>query len=239
MKPTYQDLEKQVENLKHELEKSRIDKMVMRLFSSNKAPKLKIHLESKKIIDVNNAAVKFYGYTKGEFLQKTIDDLHVLPPEKRHKEISAALKNMSNKYEFQHRLANGEIKDVEIYGAPLVIDNVTFMFVTIFDITDRKRIERDLLEFNTRFIATINALPDILFECDREGRIYNYYGSQPQLLYVTPQDFLEKTIHEILPEETVLIIDKAIKESYDSGKPNKAIYSLKVPNGLTWFEMSI
>ena len=68
--------------------------------------------------DANKAAVKFYGFSKTELLQKTINDIHTLPPEELNKLMDEAIKNDSNFFEFRHKVANGAIKDVEIYASP-------------------------------------------------------------------------------------------------------------------------
>ena len=47
--------------------------------------------------------------------------------------------------------------------------------------------------------AILGAIPDMLFEFDENGKIYNYHSSTNELLIVTPDYLLGKLCSEILP----------------------------------------
>ncbi len=87
--------------------------------------------------------------------------------------------------------------------------------------------------------ATMDALPDLLFEVDREGRVYDYRATDPQLLYVPPEDFLSKKMSDILPQEAGHVFIAAIKKAAKRGIHTGDQYSLKLPSGIKWFELSI
>lgn len=95
------------------------------------------------------------------------------------------------------------------------------------------RLARDKLE------ATLDALPDLLFEVDREGRIYDYRSPRDDLLYVPPEEFLGKTVEQVLPGEAAGICMDAIDEATRTGRQVGAVYSLEMPSGVRWFELSV
>jgi PAS domain S-box-containing protein len=87
--------------------------------------------------------------------------------------------------------------------------------------------------------ATLNALPDLLFEVDRHGRIYDFRAPHFEKLYVPPQEFLGRTVDQVLPEEAGKLIMDAIGQAVETGRHAGTVYPLETPTGTTWFELSI
>ena len=85
--------------------------------------------------------------------------------------------------------------------------------------------------------ATIDALPDLLFEVDRQGVIYDFHAPHPELLYSPPEQFLGKPMGEVLPEEAMNVIHAAIAQAVH-GPQQGSIYPLLLPDGQHWFELS-
>ena len=146
--PSYKELEQQNEILRQKLEISETNEKFKFYFDFNKAIMLQINSKTKQIINANEAAVNFYGYSKNKLLQKSITDINTLPPDEIDKLMKKAVKNKSNFFQFQHKLADGKIKDVEVYASTLNIDDETFMIITVLDITDRKKTEQALFKKN-------------------------------------------------------------------------------------------
>jgi PAS domain S-box-containing protein len=107
------------------------------------------------------------------------------------------------------------------------------------DITERKWMEEKLKLTHEQLAATVNALPDLMFEVDREGRIHDYRGPESEKPYVPVEGFLGKTVNEVLPPEAADIITGAMAEALEHGHHRGAVYSLPLPDGLRWYELSI
>ena len=107
------------------------------------------------------------------------------------------------------------------------------------EIAERTQAEESLRKTHNDLQATMNAIPDILFEVDGDGHIYNFNVRKDQLLYLSPDDFLGKTVTEVMPEEAAKIIMSAIAEAQEKGFHCGAVYSLDMPEGRQWFELSI
>jgi len=107
------------------------------------------------------------------------------------------------------------------------------------DITKRKRMEKELSEANNRLDATLNALPDLLFEMDETGRIHGYRAPEPDKLYVPPEAFLGRTMEEVLPPESSAVVMEAIREAVANGISFGHEYPLPMPEGQRWFEISV
>jgi PAS domain S-box-containing protein len=87
--------------------------------------------------------------------------------------------------------------------------------------------------------TTINSLPDLLFEIDAEGRYYDFHAAHPDILYVSPDVFMGKTVEETLPPEASKIIMRAIKEAAETGRHTGSVYSLEFEGQPRWFELMI
>jgi PAS domain S-box-containing protein len=104
---------------------------------------------------------------------------------------------------------------------------------------DLKHTEEALQAAHDRLELTLNALPDLLFEVDRDGRIHNFRAPQSDLLYRPPEEFLGQTVNEVLPEEAAHIIMAAIEQAFETGRHSGISYKLDTPAGTMWFELSI
>ncbi len=107
------------------------------------------------------------------------------------------------------------------------------------DITEQKRPAEELRKMQKHLEGTVNALPDLMFEVDAQGRIYNYHTPTLQILYVPPEKFLNKTFRQVLPKDAADTIMRSIAAAAEKGYHRGATYSLKMPEGLCWFELSI
>lgn len=112
------------------------------LFEENPLPVWIYDRETLRVLDVNHAAVRRYGYTREEFLQLALGDLH--PPEEVPRMHSVVRRVREARYvsgEWRHRLKDGSLIDVFVTAHDVVHRGVQARFVLIQDITERKRTE--------------------------------------------------------------------------------------------------
>ncbi|MCA1906730.1 MAG: PAS domain S-box protein, partial [Magnetospirillum sp.] len=112
---------------------------------------LLIEPESGAIIDANDAAAHFYGYSLAQLKGMKIQDINTLGPDEVGAERRKAKAEKRNYFIFPHRLASGELKTVEVYSAP-VRDNVgrPLLLSIIHDITGKAVAEQELTAYRTR-----------------------------------------------------------------------------------------
>ncbi|WP_406661389.1 PAS domain S-box protein [Methanolobus sp. ZRKC3] len=114
------------------------------LFKDSHAVMLLIDPETSDIVDANLAACDFYGWPYEELRNKKIHQINTLTNEKVKAEMKNAVEEKRNYFFFKHRLANGEIRDVEVYSSPIVINSRNLLYSIIHDITERKLAEEEL-----------------------------------------------------------------------------------------------
>ncbi len=115
-------------------------------FTDNSSVMLMIDPEDGRILDANRAAAAFYGYAPERMLELRITDINTLPePELRR--ITASIKEDEGaRFEFQHRLADGSLREVEVSTSRVQAGRRRVLYSIIHDITERKRAEAMLRE---------------------------------------------------------------------------------------------
>lgn len=152
-KPTYKELEKENTLIRKKLKSKNSDDKFDSFFLNNKAVMFEVDAQTKKILKVNKAAIDFYGFSGKEFCEKNMNDLNTLPPNEIKKLMSKAVNNKSNFFKLKHKLADGQIKDVEVYASPFPYDNKIHIFVTIVDKSNEKQAEEKLKKQNEEYAA--------------------------------------------------------------------------------------
>jgi PAS domain S-box-containing protein len=138
------------------------------LFTGNHSVMLLIDPDNADIVDANPAATAYYGWSYKEITRKKITDINTLTKVQVYNEIERARKEECRHFLFRHRLANGDIRDVEVYSGPLKIHGRQLLYSIIHDITERKRAqeERDrLIDDLQKAMNEIKALKGVLPFC--------------------------------------------------------------------------
>jgi len=141
------------------------------MFETNQAVKLVINPENGSIVEANDAACNFYGYSKKEILSLSIFDINVLTPDQVVEEMNKARSENKLVFNFPHRLASGEIREVEVYSGPIQFGENTFLYSIIYDITKRKQAEQKIKSHADNLNAIFNSAPNILALVNGEGRV--------------------------------------------------------------------
>lgn len=130
------------------------------LFQNNHAVMLLIDPETGGIIDANQAACSYYRYAYENLIKLNMYDINTLPRDDFFEIMRRAKLEDNNYFHLQHRLANGEIRDVEVYTGPVWIEGQVLLCSIVHDITERKRAE-SLLEESERSLKAILSVSPI------------------------------------------------------------------------------
>jgi diguanylate cyclase (GGDEF)-like protein len=88
-------------------------------------------------------------------------------------------------------------------------------------------------------LATIAAIPDLLFELGLDGRYYSAHSTRPELLARPVQELTGKTVTEVLPPDAADVVMAALHEAHVAGSSSGRQYKLPLADGMHWFELSI
>lgn len=111
--------------------------------------------------------------------------------------------------------------------------------VAMFDVTQLKHTEDERQRSDIRLQATIDAIPDLLFEIDIHGRYFSAHSPSASLLPIPPEELIGKTVREVMPERAANIVMSAIKEADDLDRSQGMQFELALPGGKFWFELSV
>ena len=129
------------------------------LFMNNHAPMLLIKPSTGELVDANPAAASFYGYDLEKLVEMNITDINVLKSEEIFGEMSKAKSGKNHHFLFKHRLANGEIRNVDVYSGTLIINDEKLLYSIIHDITMHMKAENALRESEERFRLIFDQSP--------------------------------------------------------------------------------
>ncbi len=113
-------------------------------FENTKEIILIIDSSTGQIVDANKAAANFYGYTRSELIKMNIKEINTLAEKEIEKEIVKASRDNIDSFNFEHKLKDGSIRQVEVFSSPIVeVDGETKLFSVIHDITEKKLAEKE------------------------------------------------------------------------------------------------
>jgi PAS domain S-box-containing protein len=107
------------------------------------------------------------------------------------------------------------------------------------DTSKRKKAERRLVTSEDKLKTILDAVPDLMFELDINGRYHDYHSPRTDLLAVPPEVFIGKRVHDILAPEAAAIIIEGIQQANQLGYTSGQQIALQLDHGHRWFELSI
>jgi PAS domain S-box-containing protein len=87
--------------------------------------------------------------------------------------------------------------------------------------------------------ATLDAIPDQLFEMDLQGTYHSVHASTNDLLVAPAADLLGKRVQEVMEPDAAAIVLSALQEAAENGRSVGKQISLNLASGTVWFELSV
>ncbi len=131
------------------------------LFNQNPMPMSMISLPQRNFIDVNDAAIEFYGYSKKEFLEMNIKDLRPEEEIINLSDISTYKAGINNTGIWRHRKKDGTIVKVNIITHDIINEGKHAKLVLANDITEKILAEEKLKKSHEDLRQLATHLQDI------------------------------------------------------------------------------
>lgn len=168
-------------------------------FNNLPIPGMVFDLDTYEILDVNDAAISVYGFSREEFLNMTAEKIR--PPEEIPKFMKYAAMNADEVAKapyHKHRKKNGEMFDVMVSAQDISIYNRRCRLVIITDMTERKKKETQLRSAVQGWQETFDSVSEVLFLLDRDMRITKCNSATENFLGRTESDILGHHCWEIV-----------------------------------------
>ncbi len=171
------------------------------LFEEIKAVMLLIDPDTGAIVDANPAASQYYGWSKEDLVQMCIDQINTLTGEQVRREMARAKKQEKEYFLFRHRLADGQVRDVEVYSNRIRVGGRDLLYSIVHDVQEKRALARELNNERSLFRELIEAIPDMVFFKDNKG---HYIGANRAFASITGrkrEDMIGKTDTDLFTEE--------------------------------------
>ena len=197
------------------------------LFDNDFQPMLLIDPETSAIVDANPAACAFYGYSRSEFTRLTEADINATPEAEIKAVMKDALAGRHTRFQFQHRLASGEIRAVEDWMGPVTVGARHLLCSIVRDVTAQRRMEAEL-RASQAMLATAERIAQVgSWDWDIPAMTLIWSEEQCRLFGYAPSDFNERYegwMASVHPDHR-----KRVQEGIDAAVAGKKEYDIEYP----------
>ncbi len=161
-----------------------------------------IDTETLGFVEFNDAACTTLGYSREAFSRLTLHDLHAVFC---RDEVAGIVKRLveggPGDFEIQHRHRDGSLRDVWASNRPLLLKGKVYLAAVWRDITERKRMDRQLQDSEANFRSFFDTIDDFLFVLDTAGTILGVNRVVEERLGHTECDLLGHNVLDVHPPE--------------------------------------
>jgi diguanylate cyclase (GGDEF)-like protein/PAS domain S-box-containing protein len=180
---------KDIDLLKQQL--SEKDYLYRMLFENHYSVMMLINPDTGNIEEANQSAIKYYGYSKEKLLTMRIQDINILSDDQIREEMNSARTEKRTYFQFTHRLADGELREVEVHSFPIEIEKRKLLFSIVHDISDKvhQKLMYDKLFFDS---------PEAVVVLDKNQKIVSINKNFTNLFQYTLEEVKGKTVSSVV-----------------------------------------
>ena len=179
------------------------------LFNQNPIPSHVHNEKTGRVLAVNEAALKLYGYSREEFLAMKIDRLE--SGEKQDKEE----KGIQNPPLHHHRKKDGSVVSVEITSHKVDFNGQPSVMVLEVDVTDRQRIEKALKENLYDLQSIVDTSPLAMITTDKNGVVTLWNNAAEQIFGWRAEEVIGKEL-AYFPSDKEENLSSVLQQAFDS-----------------------
>jgi len=202
------------------------------LFEKHPHPLIVYNQKTLKILAVNDAAEKFYGYNEEEFVNLTIKDIR--PPE----EIPDLLEYLKSRNLFRkkytiwyHCKKDGSVVPVEISSSEIEFENIPSRLVSVTDISRRLESEKALKKEELNYKSLVENINEGIVQADNDDVIQFVNKRYCELLGYSKDELIGKVGYEVLLDQDGQELIKKKNQDRIKGVTDKYEIKMKKKDG--------
>ena len=192
------------------------------LFMNNPQPMWVYNLKTLEFLEVNDAAISHYGYSRDEFLRMRISDIR---PEKDLPRLLESVRKgqseLQHSGDWRHRLKDGRIINVEITSHALQFAGQDAKLVVANDVTERKQAEEALRRSEERFRQAFEGSPVGILLVGLDSRILQVNRTLCEMLGYSEQELIGRSPTDITHPEDAKRSAKLTEEILKGETPHQ------------------
>lgn len=202
-------------------------------FAKNSSVMFMIDPEGGRIIDANAAAQAFYGYSREQLLAMRATDINTLTASEVQALMTSVIEERGSHFEFQHRLADGSVRDVEVSSSRIQLGECCVLHSIVHDTTKRKKAERELQKHYETYQDILSTTLDGFWLVDFQGNILDVNDSYIRQSGYSREELLRMRPNDLDIHETAADTADRIRQMIESGQTIfETIHRRK--DGSTW-----
>lgn len=217
------------------------DELFRKVFNNNKIAISIVTLNQGIFLKANNAFWQLSGLSPQTTLGRSSLELDLWPtPEDRASFVQDLLtKGSLQNIEVNFKVENQPNKTSLAYYEIINIKEQLCILSMFYDMTAQRQIELALRESESRVSAILSAIPDMIFEINKEGMLTGFIASSEIKPLMPPEDFLGHNIKDLFPVSISLQTMFAIERALATNQLHAFEYGMPPGEELQFFEARV
>ncbi|WP_138431756.1 PAS domain-containing sensor histidine kinase [Fodinibius saliphilus] len=187
-------------------------------FRDDSSPMWIYNVNTLEIIDVNNAALSLYGYSRQEMLSLTVQDLHsrednIKLPQVLESEVDEAEKSGV----WKHNTKDGDVIYIHEKGCSIRVEDQECKLIVANDVTKQKDIETKLKSRKQILDLITKKLPGTFFIFDTDGAMIRWNEYVKQVTGYSSEEIASMNAIDFFAEEAKPKMSKVIETVIEEG----------------------
>ena len=159
-------------------------------------------LEEGRFLEANDAFWQLSGLDPKQAIGHTPIEFGLWNNPEERRQFVKELKEKHSIQNMEYRFVSqtGKVYDTLAFYEIIRLENQVCILATFYDVTEEKKSQEKLRQSEARNRALLDAIPDMIFELDKDGVFINFFKSEVMNPALPSDEFLGKNIREAMPD---------------------------------------
>jgi PAS domain S-box-containing protein len=222
--------------IRSELQRSQAD--YKRVFEESPTPMFVFDRNTYRILEVNIATIRQYGYTKEELLSRTMDDIRPVEDIEAFHDI---LHTLTDKYtdagQWRHLNSDGTTKHVHIYSHKTRFNDIDAIITMAINVDEKVRAKERLKERNKEITDILDSITDGFYTINHDWVITYVNSAFEEIFGIKKENAVGRMMWDVFPIFYGTDMHKEFTRTMESGKVYQTTALSQAAN--KWLQISV